>query len=231
MPREVKGRPYDATRRRAAAEQTRMRVLAAARELFLTEGYDATPVTQVARRAGVSVDTVYATVGRKPQLLLAVHDMELAGAPSPVGREERDYVREMRAAAGARTKLELYAAALADRLPRTVPLMDALRSAGATDPECAAAHEALSERRAQGMRGLAAELLATGELRAGLAVDDVATLLWSMNSPDYFLLLQRRGLAPQEYAVLVTRVWTHTLLPDEPAEPATTGRRARRRST
>jgi hypothetical protein len=46
----------------------------------------------------VSVDTLYEAVGRKPQLLLAVHDMELAGREAPVEAEQRDYVRQIRAA-------------------------------------------------------------------------------------------------------------------------------------
>ena len=97
-----KTRRYDATTRRAAADRTRRRVLAAAHHLFTTRGYAETSVAQVARRARVSVDTVYAAVGRKPQLLLAVHDMALAGGPEPVPAEQRDYVRAVREAPDAR---------------------------------------------------------------------------------------------------------------------------------
>jgi AcrR family transcriptional regulator len=84
----VKKRKYDASGRREAAEQTRLRVLHAARDLFAERGYAGTSVTAIARSAGVSVDTLYATIGRKPQLLLAVHDMELAGGGSPVAALE-----------------------------------------------------------------------------------------------------------------------------------------------
>ena len=72
-------RSYDASRRREAAERTRLAILAAARALFVEHGYAGTSVQQIAARAGISVDTVYASVGRKPQLLLAVHDMALGG--------------------------------------------------------------------------------------------------------------------------------------------------------
>ena len=68
------------------------------RELFTTR---ATPRHE--RRRGrpprkVSVDTLYASVGRKPQLLLAVHDMALGSSDEPVAAEQRDYVAAMRAA-------------------------------------------------------------------------------------------------------------------------------------
>jgi AcrR family transcriptional regulator len=86
----VKKRKYDASRRRAAAGQTKAAVLRAARELFTTRGYAGTPVAEIARAAGVSVDTLYETVGRKPQLLLAVHDMRLFAADLRTTGELRD---------------------------------------------------------------------------------------------------------------------------------------------
>src|SRR5690349_16025589 len=77
VPRQVKSRAYDASRRRAQAEDRKQRVLAAAGRLFVDEGYAGTSMTEVARRAGVALDTVYALVGRKPEVLLAVHDLLL----------------------------------------------------------------------------------------------------------------------------------------------------------
>jgi hypothetical protein len=62
------------------------------------------------------------------------------------------------------------------------------------------------------MRRLAADLRVTGEVRADLSDDDVGTLVWSLNSPDYFQLLRGRGLTPTQYADVVADVWTRTLL-------------------
>ena len=213
MPAPVKRtRTYDASRRRAAAEETRLAVLAAARELFSSVGYAATSVQAVARRAGVSIDTVYASVGRKPQLLLAVHDTELAEGTAPVPAEQRDYVRAVRAAPTAEAKLRTYAAAMARVLPRTVPLMNALREAGATEPECASMHAVISERRAANMRRLVADLRGTGELRDDLSDDDAADLVWSLNSPEWFGLVTGRGRSAEQYADLLADVLVRTLL-------------------
>ena len=49
-----------------------MQILATARRLFSERGYAATPITDIAAGAGVSVPTVYASVGAKPQLALAL---------------------------------------------------------------------------------------------------------------------------------------------------------------
>ncbi len=191
-------------------------MLHAARKLFTSRGYAATSVADIAGAAGVSVDTIYAAVGRKPQLLLAVHDMELAGADAPVEAEERDYVRRIRAARTAAEKLRIYTAALADLLPRTVPLLQSLRAAGETDPDCREVYRVISERRAKNMRVLAADLRTTGELRGDLDDDTVADLIWSMNAPDYYLLMRSRGRTPEQYAAMVRDVWTRTLLENPP---------------
>lgn len=211
MPDPVKSRPYRSERRREQAFATRRAVLLAARDLFVRDGYAVTTVAAVARRAKVSVDTVYASVGRKPQLLIAVHDLEL-GSGEDVPAEQRDYVLAIRAAEGARAKIEVYAAALGRLLPRTVPLSEALRVAATTDPDCRAVGQALSERRAANMRLFAADLRRTGELRADLSDDDVADLVWSTNSPEFYLLTTSRGRTPEEYAAIVADVWIRTLL-------------------
>ena len=213
MPESVNGsRTYDASRRRAAAERTRLAILAAARELFAEGGYAATSVQAVAERARVAVDTVYAAVGRKPQLLLAVHDMVLAEGPVPVRAEERDYVRAVRAAPTAAAKLRTYAAAMARLLPDTVPIMNALREAGSTDPDCAEQYRLISERRAANMLLLAADLRSTGDLRDDLTDALVADLIWSLNSPEWFTLVTSRGHAPAEYGDLLADVLCRTLL-------------------
>jgi AcrR family transcriptional regulator len=205
-------RSYDASRRRAAAEATRLSVLAAARELFVEQGYAATSVQAVAERAGVSLDTVYATVGRKAQLLLAVHDMALAEGPTPVPAGQRDYVRAVEEAPSAEAKIRTYAAAMGRVLPRSVPIMRALQEAGATEPECAAQHRAISERRAANMRLFVAGLRAAGGLREDLTDDDAADLVWSLNSPEWFELVTSRGRTPEQYADLLADVLLRTLL-------------------
>jgi AcrR family transcriptional regulator len=196
-------------------------VLLAARDLFTTQGYLETTVADVARRAEVSVDTLYASVGRKPQLLLAVHDMVLGSADEPVAAEQRDYVLAVRAATGATAKLTTYAEALGRLLPRTVPLAESLRVAAQSDAECRTVWEGLNERRAANMLAFAADLRATGELREDLSDEDVAHLVWTTNSPEFYLLTTARGRTPEHYVSVVIDMWTRTLLAHQsgPAVP------------
>ncbi len=62
------------------------------------------------------------------------------------------------------------------------------------------------------MQLFARDLRETGELRPDLTDDDVADLVWSTNSPEFYLLVTSRGRTSQQYAALVADLWTHTLL-------------------
>ncbi|WP_300008956.1 TetR/AcrR family transcriptional regulator [Pseudonocardia sp.] len=214
MADDVKARrPYHAPRRAEQTAATRRAVLDAARELFTTRGYAATTVAQLAERAGVAVDTVYALVGRKPVVLRELVETAISGTDQAVPAEERDYVRALRAAPSAGEKIDLYAAALAGMGPRTAPVFLALRDAAARDPACAALHAEITERRAANMGLFAQDLRTTGELRADLSDTDVADIVWSMNAADFYaLLVHQRGWTPERYGAFLADAWKRVLL-------------------
>jgi AcrR family transcriptional regulator len=216
VPQPVNRRRYHSPVRAEAAERTRATVVAAARELFLRDGYERTSVAAVAERAGVSVDTLYAAVGRKPLLVRAVVDDVLGEGRGEVPAAARGYVEEIRAAEGARAKLLGYARAVGRLQPRLAPLVVALREAGQRDDGCREAWATLVERRAQNMRLLAADLRGTGELRADLDDDAVADIIWATNSQEYYLLLASRGWSPERYAEHLADLWVRLLLEPGP---------------
>src|SRR5436305_2231061 len=90
-------RRYHAPQRAERAAATRRAVLAAAYDLFTSRGYPATTVAQIAERAGVNVDTLYAAVGRKPALLRAVVETAISGQDRAVPAADRDYVKAVQA--------------------------------------------------------------------------------------------------------------------------------------
>lgn len=194
------------------AAATRAAVLTSARRLFMTKGYATTSVTEIAADASVNLDTVYASVGRKPRLLLAVIDMVLGSSEQPVEAEDRDYVKAVRAARTAHDKIAVYTQALARLMPEVAPLFAALRQAALSDPECAQVRDEVANRRAANMRRFAADLRATGELRGDLSDDEVADLLWTTNAPEFFELVAARGRTPAQYADLLADLWTRILL-------------------
>jgi AcrR family transcriptional regulator len=211
--RQQPKRAYHSPRRVEQAAATRHAVLAAARELFVAHGYTATTVADIAQQARVSLDTVYATVGRKPALLRELVETALSGTDQPVPGEQRDYVTQMRAAATAREALTIYARAVTAIQQRLAPVFLALRQAVPTDPDCAALWAEIAQRRATNMRSLAAGLRGTGELRDDLTDHQVADIIWSMNAAEYWdLLVRERSWTPEQFADWLIDAWTRVLL-------------------
>ena len=70
------------------------------------------------------------------------------------------------------------------------------------------------------MQLLAKDLAATGRLRSDLTESRTADIIWSMNSPEFYLLLvEQRGWSPGEYERWLSDDWTRLLL-----EPVNAGR-------
>lgn len=78
-------------KRPQAADEKRAEIVAAARRLFIDAGYDATPMSRLAKEAGVAPNTIYWYFGDKDDVLLAVltavmadvwpHYQDVAGEP------------------------------------------------------------------------------------------------------------------------------------------------------
>jgi AcrR family transcriptional regulator len=72
MKADVDSRPGALAARQSQKEATRQRVIAAARELFDTHGYDRTTIREIARYAGVAVGSVFTTFSSKGEILSEV---------------------------------------------------------------------------------------------------------------------------------------------------------------
>jgi len=63
------------------------------------------------------------------------------------------------------------------------------------------------------MRLFAQELIDTGEVRPELDAGEVADVVWSMNSAEfYYLLVQERGWPPQRYEHWLADAWCRLFL-------------------
>jgi len=212
MPAPVKRR-YDATRRRQAAARTRAAILDAARELFTERGYAATPMTAIAARAGVALDTVYASVGRKPELARLLIETAISGTDEAIPAGQRDYVQALRAAPDADTKIAIFAAAVTAIAPRLALVHSIIQQAAPGEPGLAALWDEIAERRAANMRRFVANLATVAPLR--LDPDQAADIVWATNANEmYQLLVSDRGWSPQRYQDFLADTWRRLLLAD-----------------
>jgi AcrR family transcriptional regulator len=218
----VKSRVYRSSVRAAQAQRTRRAILDAARGLFSTQGYAATTVSQIAAGADVAVDTVYAAVGTKSAVFRLLLETAISGTDQAIPADEREYVRRLRAEPSARGKLKIYAGAVRIVAERMAPLQLVLRDAAAQEPELARMRDEISHRRAGNMHRLAEELIATGELRSGLEPDEVADVIWSTSSAEFYALLVReRGWSSAQFEEWLTFTWGMLFLAKRPRRRTT----------
>ena len=213
MSEPVKPRTYRSSLREEQARRTRQAILEAARLLFSEKGFAATTIAQIAAKAGVAVDTVYAAVGPKPALMRLLLETAISGTDKAVPAEQRHYVQQVRAAPTAEQKIRIYASAVVEVNARLAPLHLVLRDAAGQAPELAQIREEIVTRRARNMRLFAQDLADTGDLRAGLDVEEVADVVWSMNSAEYYsLLVHERGWTPERFARWLASAWIRLFL-------------------
>ena len=125
---KTRKKPYSMELRAAAAEQTRERILEAAAEAFLEHWYDDVTIAEVARRAGVSGQTVINHFGGKDQLAAAAHErvgerivsLRYTPAPGDVPALIESVVEDYETTGDAIIRL----LALEEKVPSLKPLLD-----------------------------------------------------------------------------------------------------------
>ena len=207
-------RRYDASKRRQAAARTRQAILDSALLLFTDQGYSATSMTAIAAHAGVALDTVYASVGRKRELARLLIETAISGSSQAVPAEQREYVQAIQAAPDAVAKLAIYASAMRAIAGRLAPVLSIVQQAAPAEPELAALWTEIADRRALNMRRFAADLAAVAALR--VEPDEAADIIWATNAPElYQLLVSQRGWSPRRYEHFLTDTWRRLLLADD----------------
>jgi AcrR family transcriptional regulator len=176
---------YKSERRQQQAQATRRDILQAARRLFAERGYAPTSMSDIAREAGVAVQTIYASCGSKRDLVLALVDTidEEADVGTLAARlAECDQPEEI-ISLGVRLTRQLN--------ERNGDIISALLSAAPVEPDAAAAAEEGKRRHRDGTARTARKLHALGALRDGVRADDAAALLATLTwRPVYAQLTQ-----------------------------------------
>ncbi|MCX0244808.1 TetR/AcrR family transcriptional regulator [Streptomyces drozdowiczii] len=187
---------------------TREKIVTAARELFVAQGYGATSLQEVADRAGVAVQTVYFVFRNKRALFKDVVDTTIAGDAEPVATMNRDWFRDACAARTARDQVAAHVRGVREILGRVAPIMPVIAAASATDPEIAAEWTSDPDPRYVVQRAAAEELVRKPGMLPGIDADRAADLLYGLLSPELYLILVRdRGWTPDAW-----EEWARTTL-------------------
>ncbi len=214
MPPTVKPRPErDFPRRRERARATRLRVLDAARDLFIARGYVATTIDAIAQRADVSPETVYAIFGTKRAILAKLVDISIAGEEDPAPVLDQARVQALRDAPDPRTRLRLLAALGRSILERRSAVDAVVTGAASADPEIAALRDRGKAERFAGQRELLRIVIGTDRLPGGMDLDSGAAILYAIGSPEtWTLLVVDRGWSAQRFETWYAETLEHLLL-------------------
>ena len=120
--------------RQAQIAHTEQRIIAAATGLFLADGYVATTLEAVARRARVGARTVYLRFGTKAALFKRVVDVAIAGDTQPIDVLGRDWMQAALTAPTAAERIAASAAAGRQIMERTGALFAVAQQAAAAEP-------------------------------------------------------------------------------------------------
>ena len=210
MAKKVK-RQYRSTRRREQAGETRHRIIQAAHDLFISKGYGRTTIAEVARAAGVAVETVYAAYRNKPTLLRQVWYAAVRGDDENVRLIDRPEIRRVLAEPDLATRLRAHAAAYPSVFRRFTPLYHALQGAATNEPAAAAMVAEFDERRLDAAGHYAKAAAATGRL--AVSEKECRDLLAAtMDGALWHRLVEELGWSDDRFAQLLGTMWVAALV-------------------
>lgn len=174
--------------RLARIQATRSRVLTAATDLFISQGYLTTTMGEIASASGVAVQTIYLRFGGKAALLKASFDVAVSGDDEPLAMVDRPWVEELRREPDLERALRLLASNARKILERAVPLFTRIEQ-GSADPELAELLVELKQQKLE-MVGIFEAILRTKKGFDPRVTSQQATdLLYAMGSEELFRLL------------------------------------------
>jgi len=187
-------RAYQSQIRQRRADETRLQITDAARELFLANGYEGTTIDAIAAEAGVASQTVYAVFGSKKGILAEIIERARFGSTyQELVRQALDTTEPAeRLRMAARIARQIYDSEQAEAA--------LLRGAGVVAPELAKLGQEREARRFKAQRSTVKLLLESGKLRDDLKEGKVRDILWTLTGREiYYMLVLDRGWNSNEY--------------------------------
>lgn len=207
-------RQYDATSRRKRAEDerhaTRARVLRAATTLFVSKGYTATRMSDIAREAGVAIQSVYSAGRSKADLLQAAVQREVAGDDADVLVHQRPAYTAVAAEPDPIRQIHMLAELTCEVHQRSAPIQAAFRQAAAVEP-AVAQRLAEEHRRRLETFGAIIRMLPADRLKHSYEV--TTDTAWAIASAEVFILLRTvRGWSWDEIREWLSRTFVDLLV-------------------
>lgn len=204
---EIKKRIYKSTTRNAKAIQTRNRVLASARNLFESEGFEFVTIEKIAQAAQVSVPTVYSLFQSKRGVLLALMDEALPSDQFEALVESSLQVNSPteRLSISAKMACQMYDAERKQ--------MDIFRGAAVLAPEFKELEKEREMRRYSRQEVTIKAMVKEKSLIKGLSATKARDILWAFTGRDmYRMFVVEQGWESEDYEKWLSKLLINTLI-------------------
>jgi AcrR family transcriptional regulator len=214
---ETRSRTYRSELRQRQAAQTRRRIIEAAIEVFSHNGYQAATLAQIAKRAGVSIETVQKQ-GPKTTLLWAAVEVASFGVE---GRGLDFFTTEYGRAMLAVPDADGFATFIGETFlalnPPVAGVWTAVTGVAPADSELRGQFvERLAEIRGQ-VENVLRVVAERGWLRTDVPFDDLVEALCVITSVEtYVRFVRLDGKSPEQYKAFLTRTIRDTILGRRP---------------
>lgn len=191
-------RSYQSPRREAQARETKTRIVAAAKALFLAHGYAGTTMRAIASDADVSLPTVELAFRTKARLLKAVIDIAIAGDDEHLAMLDRQWAAQAESTADPAEFIAIFSRELTTSAGRAAGLVATALEAARTDQDITDVAAQLISQRQIMATWLVEGVLRRTELRAEVSRGDAIDIVWTLMDPVIFGRLTEDRHWPQD---------------------------------
>lgn len=203
-----KKRSYSSASRQAQSKETKNRILASAKMLFESKGFEEVTIEEIAREAQVSAPSIYSIFQSKRGVLLGLMDEALSPEQfeALVEQGKKEKCPRKRLGITASIARQLYDA-------EKVQCISFLRGASILDPVFKGL-EIERERRRHQRQKEAVEAMASEKVFAdNLSLSKIRDILWAFTGRDlYRMLVVERGWSSDEYEKWLAELLIQVLL-------------------
>ncbi len=206
-------RAYNSEKRQARAQKGKERILASAKELFESKGFENVTIEEIAMRAEVSAPTVYSIFQSKSGVLRALIDVAIPP------EQHESIVQKIEMEKSVSKRLELTAMLSRQIYDAEKAQFGLFRDASILNPEFKKQEIERERRRYKRQEGSFKRLAKKQAPSEGLDAPKARDILWALTGRDiYRMLVIERGWSSDEYEKWLGHVLVQILLKSKNTE-------------
>ncbi len=206
---DTKKRPYRSTARNTQAAQTRSRIMASAKDLFESEGFELVTIEKIAHAAEVSIPTIYSLYQSKRGVLRALMDevLPIEQFDVLVEKSVQEKSPKNRLCISAKIARQMYDA------ERTQ--MNVFRGAAVLAPEFKELEKEKEMRRYNRQEVTIKAMVKEKSLIKGLTETKARDILWAFTGRDFYrMFVVEQAWSSNDYEKWLAQLLINTLVGD-----------------